>query len=390
MSQLSNKKSRVASVEFWRFLFTVLVCLYHLEIYFTTGKVFPSGTSAVEFFFVLGGFLAAMSARNFFARRPEEERSLSSREASRLAALFVWKKVKAIFPVLLITLILHLLFNGGGYQYKNALDAALHMEWELLFMVGTGFGYNGMTTPIVPLWFLTALFAAGYVYTYFLYRKYDFTLFLAPILGVLLVSYFTLKSSLVLDFNVSMDFLTAGMVKGFGEMALGIALFRLWDHLSGIRRGKVWHLVLTLLMLFAVWCYFALTLNQNLGPDNFRRIVYIMIIILLSFLNEDEITRLLNGKVSRWLGHISLPMYVSHFTLCTLYFWFVGQMKMRNPLSGFWRDMGGSTGWTSTACTWKDRVLYIIMVMLCSVIMLGLTALVKKLIAKLRGKSADA
>lgn len=386
MSQLTQRKSRVASVEFWRFLFTVLVCLYHLEIYFTKGKLFPSGTSAVEFFFVLGGFLAAMSARNFFQRCPETERSLSSREAGSMAVQFVWKKVKAIFPVLLITLILHLIFNGGGYNYKNWLDAALHMEWELLFMVGTGFGYNGATSPIVPLWFLTALLAAGYVYTYFLYRKYDFTMFLAPILGVLLVSYFTLKSSLVLDFNIGMGFLTAGMVKGFGEMALGIALFRLWDHLSGIKRSKIWHFLLTLLMVFSVWRYFALTVNQNAGPDNFRRLVYIMIIILLSFLNEDEITRLLNGKISRWLGHISLPMYVSHFTLCTLYFWFVGQMKMRNPLSGFWRDMGGSTGWTSTAITWKDRVLYIVMVMICSALMLALISGIKKLAANLKKK----
>ena len=66
-----KKSRRVASVEFWRFLFTVLVCLYHFEILFPKRKLFLSGSSAVEFFFVLAGFTIAMSAAHKMERQIE-------------------------------------------------------------------------------------------------------------------------------------------------------------------------------------------------------------------------------------------------------------------------------------------------------------------------------
>ena len=58
----AGKKRRISSVEFWRFVFTVMVSLYHLEIFFMKKSLFPSGSGAVEFFFVLAGFLLGMGA----------------------------------------------------------------------------------------------------------------------------------------------------------------------------------------------------------------------------------------------------------------------------------------------------------------------------------------
>ena len=382
---LAKKKGgRVASVEFWRFLFTVLVCLYHLEIYFTKGKIFPSGTSAVEFFFVLSGFLMALSAGHHFAKHPEP---LSPKEASAKATQFVWKKIKAIFPVLLLTLILHYAFNGAGYARKSLLDAVLNSEWDLLFMVGTPFGYQNGSAPIVPLWFLTALFIAGYVYSYALYRNFHFTLFAAPLIGVVLYSYFTLNSSLVLDFYAKMGMLPAGTVKAFAEVALGISIYHLYDYLSQKKLGAIWQIVLTLLMLFSIFRYLQLTIKVSTSMDNFRRIVYIMIIILLSFLNLDEITHLLNNGFSRWLGSISMTMYVCHFSLCNPFFALTGKLAMSRPGSAFFRGLGLGFGYSSEL-NWKTRICYILFVTVCAVILTGITKLLRKLCSPKAKKSA--
>lgn len=383
--RIKTKSSRIASVEFWRFLFTVLVCLYHLEIYFTGGKIFPSGTSAVEFFFVLSGFLLALSAGHRFEKNPEP---LSPRDAAAEATRFIWKKVKAIFPVIVITLILHYAINGGGFGQQNWFEAALNSEWDLLFMVGTPFGYNNGSCPIVPLWFLTALFIAGYVYCYMLYRNYHFTLFLAPLIGVVLYSYFTLNSSLVLDFYAKMGFLTAGTVKAFAEMALGMSMYRLYAYLSAKKLKPVWGVVLTVLMLFSIYRYFSLTVNQQAGMDNFRRIVYIMIIILLSFLNRDVLTGILNTGLSRALGSISMTMYVCHFTLVNLYFSVAGALERKNPTSGFFRGLSGTGGFGfgGGTLTWKTRIAYIIFVMLCSILITLIVKLIRRLI---RGKKPE-
>jgi peptidoglycan/LPS O-acetylase OafA/YrhL len=382
MSETITKKknARIASVEFWRFLFTVLVCLYHLEIYYTSGKLFPSGTSAVEFFFVLSGFLIALSAGHWFEKNPQP---LSPKEACVKATQFVWKKVKVIFPVIVVTLILHYAMNGGGYSRSSTLEAILNSEWDLLFMVGTPFGYANGGCPIVPLWFLTALFIAGYVYTYMLYRNFHFTLFLAPLIGVLLYSFFTLNSSLVLDFYAKMGFMTAGTVKAFAEVALGIAMYHLYAHLRKKKLSSLWEVVLTILMIFAIYRYFALTIKVGTGLDNFRRIVYIMIIILLSFLNKDLITSVLNHGFARFLGSISMTMYVCHYTLCNYYFAIVGALWKHNPMSSFLRALNGSAGtgfggYGGGTINWSIRICYILFVMVVAIILHFLVQLVTK------------
>ena len=81
-----KKYNRVASVEFWRFLFTFLVSLYHFEIFFPKRKLFLSGSSAVEFFFVLAGFTIAMAAAH---KREKQLEPCTTRQAHLLAIDFI-------------------------------------------------------------------------------------------------------------------------------------------------------------------------------------------------------------------------------------------------------------------------------------------------------------
>lgn len=391
---LATKKrsSRISSVEFWRFLFTVLVCLYHLEISFIKGKHLPSGTAAVEFFFVLAGFLIAMSANHSLAGRTDK---VTTKEAAAKAVDFVWKKVKAIYPIMIVALILHYAIPSSSSlsfgQETSKLAQILNSEWDLLFMVGTPFGYNNGLTSIVPMWFLTALLVIGYLYTFAIYKNYDLTLCLSPVLGVLFLTYFGLKSSLILDFNIPMGFLTAGMVRAVAEISLGVAIFGLYDYLSKKKLGAFWIIVLTLLEIYAVYRYFTLTIDQSASLDNFRRIVYIMIIILLSFLHVGQLSRILNNPVSRWLGSISLAMYLCHYPLVPLYFNMVNALKEKyqtGAIADFVADMGGYSGWSSIPMTWKDRLVYIVMIIVFSAILMLLINVCKKLIKTRRSKKA--
>jgi peptidoglycan/LPS O-acetylase OafA/YrhL len=392
---LINKKrsSRVSSVEFWRFVFTVLVCIYHLEISFIKGKHLPSGTAAVEFFFILAGFLIAMSASHSLSGRTDK---VTTKEAAAKAVDFVWKKVKAIYPILIVALILHYAIPSSSTfsfgQETSKISQILNSEWDLLFMTGTPFGYNNGMTAIVPLWFLTALLVVGYIYTFAVYRNYDLTMFLAPVLGVLFLTYFGLKSSLILDFNIQMGFLTAGMVRAFAEMALGIAIFGLYSHLSKKKLGAFWIVMLTLLEIYAIYRYFALTIDQPAGLDNFRRIVYIMIIILLSFMNVGQVSRIFNNPFSRWLGSISLAMYLCHYPLVSFYFNVLNAVKAKyttGALADFVSDMGGYSGWSSIPMTWKDRLVYILIVIIFSAILTLLINICKKLISSRRIKETE-
>ena len=200
----------------------------------------------------------------------------------------------------------------------------------------------------------------------------------------MLYSFFTLNSSLVLDFYAKMGFMTAGTVKAFAEMGLGISLYHLYAHVSQKKLKPIWDIVLTLLMLFAIYRYFALTLKVNTGMDNFRRIVYVMIIVFLSFLNKDVITGVLNNGFSRALGGISMTMYVCHFTLCNIFFNLVSTLWRKNPMSTFLAELAGSSGgfggaWGGMTINWKVRVFYILFVIACSLVLHFLAKLLRKL-----------
>ena len=180
-----------------------------------------------------------------------------------------------------------------------------------------------------------------------------------------------------------MPLMLSATVKAFAEVALGMSMYHLYAHLRGKKLHPLWEVALTVLMLFAIYRYFALTIKANSGLDNFRRIVYIMIFILLSFLNKDLITSVLNHGFSRFLGSISMTMYVCHYTLCNYYFAVVNALAKNNPTSGFLQGLTGSSamGFSSYGggtINWSIRITYILCVIVIAVIIHCLVKLIAK------------
>jgi peptidoglycan/LPS O-acetylase OafA/YrhL len=429
-SLANPRRQRVSSVEFWRFAFTVFVCIYHFGISFSfSTKLFGSGSGAVEFFFILAGFTMAMGAHHRLHDRVEP---VSAKEAGSQALLFVKKKLKAIYPLLALMLILAFVvfptiwpstsidnsaaqpwkpvaspfgayggYGGtgtgttGGFDWSawggtgtgtttgtgatagfdwNAFGATTtaakpsvwshikslqNTEWELLFMVGTPLGYssnfayyaNNDMTPFVPLWYLTELLLVGYLYTYAIYKKYDFMKFFAPALGVLAYIFFTMNSNMLVDFEKSMLFFNAGTIHAIAEMSFGVSTFFLYEYLSKKKFGNVAKILFTLLEIYAIYRFFRLSLWQDTGMNNFRKIPYMMIIIMLSFLNVGWISKLLNHRISRWLGSITLAMYLIHYPLVKVYL----QISHAN---------------TMAQMTAKDIILYLLLVIGVSIAMM--------------------
>jgi peptidoglycan/LPS O-acetylase OafA/YrhL len=388
---------KVSTVEFWRFAFTVIVCLYHLEIYFGRQTVFPSGSSAVEFFFILAGFTMARSAARYYSGRTE---SMTTRQAHAKALDFVKNKLKAIYPILIISIFLYIVLTPvmpmPGMQATSKLQMLQNTEWEWLMLVGTPFGNQAGYAPIIPLWFLTALIIVGYLYTFAIYRKFDFIKFAAPAIGILFYMFFVQNAEKVLDFFLPMGFLNAAMVRGIAEMSLGMSVYFLYEYLSKKKLGIVWQSILTLLELYAIFRFLQLTLFAPLGPDNYRRIPYIMIIVLLSFLNKSFLSKGLNklGALWRKAGQISLAMYLCHLPLAMAYMMWMSSLKIwlnkasitsdfARALYNFLKGAGGmNTQWKPIPLNWKDMVLYLPLVIIVSILVTLLIAAVKKFVAR--------
>ena len=384
-----NKPPRVYSVEFWRFAFTAIVALYHLEIYYQK-KLMPSGTTAVEFFFILAGFTIAMSAE----RRIEKDgmRELSAREAHALALEYIKKKLIAIYPLLAITLILVVVaiplafpatqmftapIRGGIWeQLQGRFNAIVNTEWEWLMLAGTPMGINEATTssaPLVPLWFLTQLLIAGYLYTFLINRKYDLMMFAAPLIAVLGYSYFAMNSEKILDFYLKMGLLNAGNVRALAGMAAGISIYRVYVFIKGREWSLFGIIMFQLLELYAIYRFISLMLGAEIGIDNLRRIPYILVIVLLSFSNLTYLSKLLNREFMGKLGKISLPMYLIHFPVATVYWSALYAIKLRpnaRALPAFLLNSGGmSSRYQQIPLSWGDVLMYLPLVIIVSLLM---------------------
>ena len=409
-----GRTKRVSSVEFWRFVFTILVTLYHLEIYFPKRTIFLSGSSAVEFFFLLAGFTLAMSAAHRVARG---EARPTPKEAHRLALDFVKKKLKALWPIMVCWLILWTAISisnaAGGSLWSTpttdtplqaGVKAVMDSEWEMLFLVGTPFGFQEGYAPNIPLWFLTALLMMGYLYTYAINRHYDLTRFLAPVIGVGLYVFFALNTQSTLDHNIALGHLNAGMIKAAAEMGFGISLYLLYERMSARKWSIPWRILFSLIELYAIYRFFTLMIGQPLGLDNYRRILYIMVILLFAFLNLTPLTKILNNGVSRFLGKISMPVYILHYNLIALFFTWLYDGKnllfkhMRNETCrAIYNFLVGTGGYDKTfkpgGLTVKDAALYLLVVFVfvaAAMLLTGLVGLVHRKVraARLRKKEA--
>ena len=365
--RLPEKRKRVSAVEFWRFVFTCMVSLYHLEIFYMKKSLFPSGSGAVEFFFVLAGFTLAMSAQRRYLARGGA--AAAPKEAADRALAFGKGKFKAILPIVLCWLVLHILVAPGLEGVQSKLDFLMNAEWEALLMVGTPMGFNNGAAPNIPMWFLTSLLIAGCVYTYLMERHFDLMRFLAPVIGVLGLTFFALKTTTVLDHNIAVGFMTAGTVKAFSEMALGIGLFFLYARLRE-KEPKLWQsLLLQLVELYVIYRLFSLIIGRPVGLENYKRTLYIMALILFAFLRVTPLTKALDNPLSRLLGKITLAMYICHYTLITLFLSLLQRTKTALILHGkaagwLYRFLGNTGGvdrsFKPIPMGWKDIVLYLL------------------------------
>ncbi len=394
--RLPEKRKRVSAVEFWRFVFTAMVSLYHLEIFFVRKSLFPSGSGAVEFFFVLAGFTLAMGAqRRHLARggAPAGPKAAADR-----ALAYAKNKFKAILPVVSCWLLLHLLVAPGLGDFQSKLNFLMNAEWEVLLMVGTPMGFNGGAAPNIPLWFLTSLLIAGYVYTYLMERHFERMRFLAPVIGVLGITCFALKTTTVLDHNIAVGFLTAGTLKAFSELALGISLFFLYTRLRE-KKPKLWaQLLLQLLEIYVIYRLFSLIIGRPASLENYKRTLYIMALILFAFLRMTPLTKALDNPFSRLLGKVTLAMYICHYTLITAYLGWLQKGKAALAMhsrAGGWQaalfrflgDTGGmDRSFKPIPMGWKDMLLYLALLLVTAIAVTLVIWAVGRLLRFLREK----
>lgn len=299
---------RNALIEVLRFAFSIIIVLFHTGFLvkgreLTDGNVFfKGGSCAVEFFFVLSGFLMAKSIAS---KKPLQNASEIAEETFG----YVFSKMRRLWPHILlsITIILLLEVIFGRLSPGGAVIKVWNNVSELFFIQMSGFEYGTINGH---LWYVSAMILAMWVlYPVARSAPVLFNLVIAPVIGIFIVGWMIQSIGGVGRPFGKTGFLFNGMFRAFAEIALGCFCYALAERIktaSRVCRPVLAGLILISLVMSMFWMW------NPFGGSAFHLLGLFSVIVVCSFaVTGDGCGRSRKcAAICGWLGSLSVPVYI--------------------------------------------------------------------------------
>jgi peptidoglycan/LPS O-acetylase OafA/YrhL len=287
-----------------KFLFAVMILVFHGSKNLRqegTQMLMPSGSIAVDFFFLVSGCMMAMSAM----RHPLED------SLGKDTFTFMKRKIFGLCPNVYVAWIIA--FAAGHFQgaslRKIARDA-INGIWELLFLNESGLlGTRANTVS----WYLSVMVLAMLI-IYPVMRKCGDTFFyvIAPagfifIMGITYQNWSTLAAP-----TVWRGFAFKGFIRGFMEILGGCICYTLATAIKKHRYTGFARFCFTIAEwggYLIVAAYAALRPHTKYG---WLLVISLMVGITITVSQESLTGSMFQGKVVAWLGAYSFSLYLSH------------------------------------------------------------------------------
>lgn len=315
-----NNKVKLNSIETFRFLFMLQVCIWHYKM----TNVFAHGYMAVEFFFILSGVLMFFSAN--------KENALGTFD-------YTIKKVKRFAPDCLLLIayvnLRHMILPA--LLGKKELDVSWLLQAipESLFLQNTGIYAGGVN---FPMWYVSVLLWGGaFVYALLRYNKKLAVSIILPMVVVVGYTYiFSMdKRGRIDSFDLHGGIYTP-MLRGICGISLGVIFGYIFVlKKQCIMRIKTWvidALGLISLCLFMIFAIFPTSQSY----DRYLLIV-VPFLLLACFVEKSLFNMLFGNKCWTILGGYSWQMLVYHARIIIpLYVLLTTALKFAIPL---WLDL---------------------------------------------------
>lgn len=298
------------SIELYRFIMTIIICLHHFRLYSETTLPYGGGYLAVDFFFILSGF--------FLHEHSLRCSSNNTLEALRETAKYTIQRYKRLFPQYLSILLISILTYGCVMNVRVRMDISRlsALVSKLLMIDGI---YVHSQLDIMPQgWYCSSLlFSSAFIYYLCIQYRQKFTKKLAPILIIGIYTIFFFKYGHLNLFTQYGSVITVGCLRGIAGLSMGCILSSLVQNKTITWIKSKWISITLLGVLTAVMLY-ALLWRNGYSRSDFI-ILIILIIILYSLLNDNNICSLLDRPVFGKLGKISYRMFLVHHLIAVLF-----------------------------------------------------------------------
>lgn len=269
---MKNVEKKYYNLEFYRIFFTIFVCVNHIKIYRFVNHAYL----AVEFFFMVSGFMLLQSYKNK-KRTPSE---------------YLISRLKKLYPDYFFALIVYVFYLGiKTLIYSNFGEIKViltKMIPEVFLVQNIGIWGEGNN---YPLWYLAVLIWGGF-FLYCLLFKYEyFTIHIFS--PIFILGYYSLHfatSVSIESWNIIFCF-SGPLMRGIADMCIGFLIYKIWEMLKEKEYISRIGIILKVVGLLGVMiCFFSI-------PYYDKYILIFMPILIIGILASKRKNILLN-KIS--------------------------------------------------------------------------------------------
>lgn len=314
------KAKRVGEIDILRFVFSVIVMLWHGEYVIGSlkGVPFPGGAFAVEFFFLVSGYLMMASIEKVSLNNE----SLDLRTIGRETRGFLFKKIASFYPEFLISLVIGGIVLSISNHWSLLESAKLLRASAPEIFLFERFGFT--TTRLnPPAWYLsTMVICMAILYPLIRARKNLMAELILPLLSLFILGILCKFTNNLRGPSDWVFFTYKGNLRGLAEIGLGAVLYPIAKSFANIKLNQIGKTAVTLVK----WgCYLFCIRYMSKSSWDSRDFVYLLVFalgVMLSFSGQGIEPSWFNGKASAFLGKVSLAVYLGHYYWASNAAWF--------------------------------------------------------------------
>lgn len=295
-------------MDFLKLLFMFIIVALHSENILGHRVIVFSGALAVEFFFLVSGYLLAKSADKVIFLRENNNSTIRIGEET---IKFIIHKYGLIFPALLICIILNV--GIRAYFGARSFDYIIYSVWELF--CGQMYGFTPYCSTGVE-WYLSTLFAASWiVFPMYLKNRDVFKNVVAPLITLFVLGWISMTYGNLGDAPGTWSgFWFKGMIRGIAEVSAGVICYSVAQKLAKINWTKWGHILLTIIEIICYIVAITYMIFKVSGPQDTILFLVLMIAVSISFSEQSYIVKLFVNKKWSYCAKFSSVLFFCHFT----------------------------------------------------------------------------
>lgn len=298
-------KVRNGAIDFWKFVFSILVVQFHssnlTEIKTTP---FVGAAIAVEWFFLVSGYLMAASISRY-----REEDIVTGADSRK----FMLHKIKGLCPEIFIAW-------GIGFVVqhiakKNVTLSSLVKDlmtgvWDMFFLRESGLeGFKANPAA----WYISAMLLAMLVLVPLFFKNRDvFVNVWAPVLAIAALGYLSKNVGDLRGPTDWLGFCYKGWLRAVGELCMGVICWGICQRIKDLPFTRLAQMLLTVLEL---GCYLGVILWSYSHKGSQMDFVMLLLFaagVIVTFSGHSLLSSFFNKPLIYFLGKISFSVYLSH------------------------------------------------------------------------------